>query len=292
VVWYQGTGAIDMFSVKVSGKWLHDFFWSGHSLSFYFDGSPSPQVQSPIGDFFGAARFKSLPVIALFNHPDGTMVCRFLMLFGLGQDWNRKSFGRGYFGLWKCRITNYEWKAEIDVFQCQVADQPSIWKHRVNHFRHSLPSGSWNGRIVGASAYFSTSDAPASYGNWWAKAWEDFYWRWYFSVLFLEQVSEDYFNYSWSSPTFSVLPYCGQPGMTARVTGDLHQITDGIFWMIYLFWFEWRFIWSSSSSWRDWWICYGRMFYLYSLPGLIDDHVPVSQGDIREQTLPDWSQLR
>lgn len=51
-------------------------------LTITFDDYPWGQVQSPVGDFFGAAPvvnpYRSLPFTV---HPDGTMVCRFVMPF-------------------------------------------------------------------------------------------------------------------------------------------------------------------------------------------------------------------
>ena len=51
-------------------------------LRIHFDGSPDPQVEAPLGDFFasgpGVIPFSTLPMTV---KPDGTMTCRFLMPF-------------------------------------------------------------------------------------------------------------------------------------------------------------------------------------------------------------------
>src|SRR5699024_9978527 len=51
-------------------------------LEIKFDGASWGQIQSPIGDFFGAAPgVNPLNTLPFTVQPDGTMICRFVMPF-------------------------------------------------------------------------------------------------------------------------------------------------------------------------------------------------------------------
>ncbi len=146
------------------------------------------------------------------------------------------------------------------------------------------------GRVVGASAYiFNPSDAPAAYGSWWGEGDEKIYTDGDAFPSIFGTGSEDYFNYSWSSPDIFSFPYCGQPrndGPCNRgfVSNYRWHILDDIpFTDKLAFYMELRHHGEVPG------FAYGRMVYLYSLAGLLDDHVQISRDDTREQTLPDWS---
>jgi hypothetical protein len=292
MMWYQGTGAIEYFSVKVSGNDFHEFLRQ-NILNIYFDGSPSPQVQSPIGDFFGAAPglnpYRSLPFSI---HPDGTMVCRFLMPFRDSVRIEIENLSGGDILVsGSVGITNYEWKPGKSMYfnaRWRISHQMKASGKFISDIPYLLAHGT--GRIVGASAYiFNPSDAPASYGNWWGEGDEKIFIDGDTFPSIFGTGSEDYFNYSWSSPDIFSFTYCGQPrndgpGNRGFASNYRWHILDDIpFSDRVAFYMELRHHDEIDG------FAYGRMVYLYSLPGLIDDHVPVSQGDIREQTLPDWS---
>jgi hypothetical protein len=77
----EGSRAIDFFSIKVDATDLEIALRSS-ILSIYFDDADIPQVHAPLGDFFGAAPglnpYDSYPYSV---HPDGSMICRFVMPF-------------------------------------------------------------------------------------------------------------------------------------------------------------------------------------------------------------------
>lgn len=289
---FIGSGSIEYFSVKVSGNDLPECL-RRNILNIYFDGSPSPQVQSPIGDFFGAAPginpYRSLPFSV---HPDGTMVCRFLMPF---RDSVRIEIenhsGEDILVTGKIGITGYEWKPGKSMYfnaRWRISHQLTASGKFISDIPYLLAHGT--GRVVGASAYiFNPSDAPASYGNWWGEGDEKIFTDGDTSPSIFGTGSEDYFNYSWSSPDIFSLPFCGQPrndgpGNRGFASNYRWHILDDIpFTDRLAFYMELRHHGEVPG------FAYGRMVYLYSLPGLLDDHVPVSLDNIREQTLPDWS---
>jgi hypothetical protein len=89
-------------------------------LEIRFDGSPWGQVQSPIGDFFGAAPginpYESLPFTVL---DDGRMVCRYFMPFKDSAQVMMENMG----------------DQEVSVV-AKVVTEPYAWKDGISmHFR-------------------------------------------------------------------------------------------------------------------------------------------------------------
>jgi hypothetical protein len=99
--------------------------------------------------------------------------------------------------------------------------------------------------------------------------------------------SEDYYNYSWSSSDIFLFPYCGQPrndGPANRgfVVNQRWHILDPLPFKQRL-----AFYMELYSHERTPGVSYARIAYHYGRPGFMDDHVRITDRDVRPQQLPD-----
>jgi len=185
-------------------------------LRIHFDGAVQPQVESPVGDFFGSAPgispFDSLPMTV---SADGSMVCRFLMPFARSARLTLDNHGDS-----AVRVEGHLALGDREWVPGRSMHFFAKW--RVNHGliagggddSFDLPYVCARGRgvLVGVAAMLlNPSNVPTSGGNWWGegdeKIWVD---DDAFPSLF-GTGSEDYFNYAWSRPTLFSHAYCAQP---------------------------------------------------------------------------------
>ncbi|MFH1942734.1 MAG: glycoside hydrolase family 172 protein [bacterium] len=253
------------------------------------DDYPDAQVQAPVGDFFGAAPgvnpYTSLPFTV---RPDGTMICRFIMPF-------EKSF----------RLTlDNQGDQEVSV-EGTVLPMPFSWTERSMHFRarwraghniiasnediQDLPFLIANGKgvYVGTTSYLlNPNPIPTPWGNWWGEGDEKVFVDDDAVPSIFGTGSEDYYNYSWSSPDIFDYPYCGQPrndgpGNRGFVTNYRWHILDAIPFENRI-----RFTMELFSHERTPGLSYARIAYHYARPGLTDDHQPIMPEDVRHLLLP------
>ena len=286
-----GANAIKRMAVFITAQDL-DKALRQTVLEIRFDGSPWGQVQSPVGDFFGAAPginpYESLPFTVL---PDGRMVCRYFMPFRDSAEVMFENFG----------------EQEVTV-TAKVVNVPYAWKEgRSMHFRarwrvdHELLADPrqikdlpflmirGKGRMVGAASYLmNPTSVPSSYGNWWGEGDEKIFTDNNLSPIFIGTGSEDYYNYAWSSEELFAHAYGGQPrndGPANRgfVTNYRWHILDNIpFSRNFDFFME-----LNSHRVVDH-FSYARMIYAYAVPGAYDDHIPLTRADLRWLKLPSW----
>ncbi|MDB4581588.1 DUF2961 domain-containing protein [Draconibacterium sp.] len=259
-------------------------------IKISFDGASSAQVQSPVGDFFGAAPginpYHSLPFSVL---PDGSMICRYFMPFKDSVNFEIQNLG--------------DQPATIFI---ETYPEPYSWKKNSMYFRarwrtdHGLlasydPSqdipyllASGKGVCIGAAAFiYNPTSVPSSYGNWWGEGDEKIFIDQASFPAFFGTGSEDYFNYAWSSSAIFTHAYCGQPrndGPANRgfVSNYRWHILDKIpFSSGFAFYMELM----SHEPVEN--FSYGRMVYLYSKPGMYDDHLPITKEDVRPLNLPE-----
>ncbi len=293
VLWQkQGSMAILRFSVQVHSANMEAALRKS-VLKIHFDHSPTPQVESPLGDFFGAAPginpFQSLPFSV---NQQGVMTCRFFMPFGESA-----------------RITVENLSDEPVQITTQVSTTDFPWEEgKTMHFRarwkinHELTASDsliWDmpfllafgkGRVVGAASYvYNPSNVPTSWGNWWGEGDEKIFVDADTFPSFFGTGSEDYYNYSWSSARIFSHPYCGQPrndgpGNRGYVSNYRWHILDDIpFDDKLAFYMELR----SHGPVPD--FSYGRIVYFYALPGLLDDYQPVTPEDVRDLPYREWN---
>lgn len=285
----EGSGAIERLELKLEAQDL-DRALRQTVLHIYFDGSPWGQVQAPLGDFFGAAPgvnpYQSLPFTVL---PDGTMISRFVMPYRTSARIHLENFGDQRVTVsGSVRSTDYEWdesrsmhfRARWRVDHELIADPDAV---------QDLPFVVARGKgvYVGTtSILLNPNPIPTPWGNWWGEGDEKVFVDDDSVPSLFGTGSEDYYNYSWSSPDIFLFPYCGQPrndgpGNRGFVTNYRWHILDplpfeqGIGFYMELFSHE-----------RTPGVSYARVGYHYARPGVTDDHMAIRQDDLRELRLP------
>jgi hypothetical protein len=259
-------------------------------LEIAFDEYPWAQVQSPVGDFFGAAPGVNPYVSVPFTvRPDGTMVCRYVMPFERS-----------------CVVKLRNEGGQPVSVRGSVLPQPYAWDGESMHFRarwrvdHDLIASNQDvqdlpyvladgkGVYVGTGAYLmNPAVVPTPYGNWWGEGDEKVFVDDDTVPSLFGTGSEDYFNYSWSSPDIFIFPYCGQPrndgpGNRGFVTNYRWHVLDPIPFRDNL-----RFYMELFHHERTPGLSYARIGYHYAQPGVTDDFLPIKPADLREPQLPE-----
>ena len=258
-------------------------------LHIICDGYPWGQVQAPVGDFFGAAPgvnpYVSLPFTVA---PDGTMTCRYVMPFAS-----------------QLRIVLENRGQQPVTVAGSAQPAPYSWSERSMHFHahwrvnHGIESSGQAPRdmpfiiVRGAGRYVGTAlmllnpcQIPTTAGGWWGEGDEKVFVDDEATPSTFGTGSEDYFNYSWSVPDIFSFAYCGQPrddgpGNRGFVTNDRWHIIDDLPFRHHL-----AFYLELFSHDRVPGMSYARIGYYYARPGAIDDHVVISDEDLRPLALP------
>ncbi len=285
----NGPAAIGHLSVKLIADDL-DKALRQTLLTITCDEYPWGQVQSPVGDFFGAAPgvnpYQSQPFTV---QPDGTMVCRFVMPFERS-----------------CRVELHNLGDQAVVAKGAVHTIPFAWDERTMHFRarwrvdHDLIASNravqdlpfllafGKGVYVGTGVYLmNPCPVPTPGGNWWGEGDEKVFVDRESTPSTFGTGSEDYFNYSWSSPDIFTHPYCGQPrndgpGNRGFVTNYRWHILDPLPFQESI-----RFYMELYSHERTPGMSYARIGYHYARPGVTDDHMTLMSEDLRLPLLPE-----
>jgi len=286
----EGPKAIEMLSLQLSAPDM-DRALRQTLLFVICDEFPRGQVQSPVGDFFGAAPginpYQSLPFTV---HPQGTMICRFVMPF-------QKSI--------KIRLENHgDQSVRVEGKALPLA---YTWdRNRSMHFRarwrvgHNITASNSDvqdlpfliahgqGLYVGSTSFLlNPNNVPTPYGNWWGEGDEKVFIDADKVPSIFGTGSEDYYNYSWSSPDIFYFPYCGQPrndgpGNRGFVTNFRWHILDPLPFQNTI-----RFFLELKSHERTPGLSYARIGYHYARPGLTDDHTAIMPEDLRHLQLPE-----
>jgi hypothetical protein len=250
------------------------------------DGHPVPQVTSPLGDFFGAAPginpYQSLPFTV---RPDGLMISRWVMPFQrslLVRVENRSNqtvtlTGSGLPMAYEWDVARSmhfraRWRVDHDMVPdpAAVQDLPFL-----------LAQG--EGVYVGTtSILLNPTPVPTPGGGWWGEGDEKVFVDGEPRPSLFGTGSEDYYNYSWSSPDIFAFPYCGQPrndgpGNRGFVTNYRWHILDPL-----PFREEIRFYMEAYPHERTPGFSYARVGYHYGRPGMTDDHESLTPDDLRE----------
>jgi len=127
---------------------------------------------------------------------------------------------------------------------------------------------------------------PTPYGSWWGEGDEKIFVDNDVRPSTFGTGSEDYFNYSWSVPDIFGFAYCGQPrddGPANRgfVVNHRWHVLDAIPFAKHL-----AFYMELYSHERTEGVSYARLAYHYGAPGLRDDHVDLTNEDVRPPVLP------
>ncbi len=292
----EGPAAIRGISLKLNTE-VSESTLRQSVLRIYFDGSSRPQVESPLGDFFGAApgiyTFHSFPVSIA---TDSTFVCRFIMPFQAAvrmEMENTSEEGIGVSGsvittpyAWKDASSMHfhaQWKIDDDLTAQPMGNQES----RIEDILYAAVEG--KGRIVGAAAFiYNPSNVPTSWGNWWGEGDEKIFIDRDTFPSFFGTGSEDYYNYSWSSSRLFSYAYCGQPrndgpGNRGYASNFRWHILDDI-----PFHEKFDLYMELGHHGRVPGFSYGRMVYYYALPGSLEQHPQLTADDLRGIRYQTW----
>ncbi len=287
----EGPGAAENLVLKLEAEDM-DKALRRTVLHIICDEAPWGQVQSPVGDFFGAAPginpYESLPFSVRL---DGTMVCRFLMPFRKSMKIVLENVGSepiNASGAVRPRPYRWDDDGSMHFMARWRADHGLTASNReVQDLPFLLARG--QGLYVGTASFImNPSPVPTPYGSWWGEGDEKVFVDGDKTPSTIGTGSEDYFNYSWSSPDIFASPYCGQPrndgpGNRGFVTNFRWHILDP---------FPFRqavsFFMELYSHERTPGLSYSRIGYYYARPGTFDDHLPISPEDVRTLRLPAW----
>jgi hypothetical protein len=288
---------IERISLKIKAE-DHEEVLRKCLLRIYFDGADRPQVESPVGDFFGAAPglnpYRSFPFEV---GTDSSMTCRFLMPFKnavlIALD-NRSAEMIEITAdivtvehSWKDAKTMHfysRWQIENEMTATNIGDMSAV----IRDVPYLHVNG--QGRIVGAAAFiYNPSNVPTSWGNWWGEGDEKIFIDRDSFPSFFGTGSEDYFNYSWSSSRLFSYPYCGQPrndgpGNRGNVVNFRWHIIDDI-----PFHEKVSFAMELGHHGTVPGFVYGRIVYFYALPELVEDHPRISDEDLGGIAYRTWS---
>ena len=283
-----GPREMEYFSLRISSPDMENALRKC-LLTISFDDASVPQVQAPVGDFFGSAPglnpYHSLPFTV---QEDGTMICRFVMPFKNSMRIEIENLTGGSIKLsGAIKLAGMEWhdgkimhfRARWRIDHGLTASTFDAGNNSVQDLIYMMASG--KGRIVGAGAFlYNPSNATTSWGNWWGEGDEKIFVDSDTFPSFFGTGSEDYFNYSWSSSKIFSYPYCGQPrndgpGNRGHVSNFRWHIVDDIPFMDKI-----AFYMELGHHGIVPGFSYGRIVYYYALPDVIDDYRKISAADI------------
>jgi len=290
VLTMEGPMALERLTLKLDADDL-DRALRQTLLHIRFDGHPWGQVQSPVGDFFGVAPginpYRSLPFSV---HPDGTMVCRFIMPFAGSLSLRLENRGDQAVSVRGSALPlPFAWDEGSSLhFRARWrVDHELIASNRdVQDLPFLLAHG--RGLYVGTtSILLNPNPVPTPYGSWWGEGDEKVFVDDEAQPSLFGTGSEDYYNYSWSSPDIFFFPYCGQPrndgpGNRGFVTNYRWHILDPVPFTRNI-----RFFMELYSHERTPGLSYARIGYHYAAPGITDDHLAIMPEDLRPLELPE-----
>lgn len=254
-------------------------------LKGYFDGSQQPQIEAPIGDFFGSGPglnpYDSVPFVV---EPDGTMSCRFPMPFAAAARFEAVNLGAQPVtidGTVNVREQAWDEERSLHYHARWSIDHDIVAGGGAEVFDLPILAARGRGVYVGTAVMLlNPSGVPTSGGNWWGEGDEKF---WVDDDTFPSIFgggSEDYFNYSWSRPELWSTGYSGQtlntgPANRGFVSNCRWHILDPIPFRTGIdFCLE---LWHHSHTPG---FSYGRLALFYAAPELRDYRMPVSRLDV------------
>ena len=286
----EGPGALERLELKLEAPDLSKALRQT-VLLIHADGHPVPQVESPVGDFFGAAPginpYQSLPFTV---RPSGAMISRWVMPFQESLQVRLENRGDQPVTLTGSgQLMDYAWdedrsmhfRARWRVDHDMVPDPAAV-----QDLPFLLAQG--QGVYVGTtSILLNPNPIPTPGGSWWGEGDEKVFVDGEARPSLFGTGSEDYYNYSWSSPDIFAFPCCGQPrndgpGNRGFVTNYRWHVLDPLPFQEGI-----RFYMEAYPHERTPGFSYARIGYHYGRPGMTDDHQPLVPDDLREPRLPE-----
>lgn len=264
----------------------------GVRLRITCDGAGVPQVDAPLGDFFGVfAGVQPLATLAFAAVPGGELLARWPM---------------PYQRQWHLELENdtaAPVQGTLRAVHAPLAspfDERTLYFHALWRADHALRAEAGKapidlpyltaigrGRFVGCGCEIVNPPMERSWrSNWWGEGDEKIFVDG--ALAALGTGSEDYFNYSWSHWRYFDHPYCGQPlctgpGNCGYVTNHRLQIVDDLpfersFAMLIELWTH-----RPVSP-----LSYGRIVWFYARPGVVTDHRALQPSELVVPSLAPW----
>lgn len=289
---FEEPGAITMLQARVEGSNNAEAL-RGTLLQLAFDGAQTPQVHSPVGDFFGAAPgvvpYDTFPMSV---RTDGTMVSRFVMPFAQSATLaieNRADFPVKV--TLTAHRTDYQWDDRSMHFRTRWrADHDLTAKGGKDAVDLPFLGAHGQGVYVGTAVYImNPCPVPTAGGNWWGEGDEKIFVDGEPRPSIFGTGSEDYFNYAWSEGDIFQYPYFAQPICTGPdtrgwITNNRWHILDAIPFDRSLSFFMELFSHTGTPH-----LSYTRVAYWYAKPGAYDDGPAINTSDLRVPPLPAWT---
>lgn len=286
----RGPGAIRMLALKVEALDLRNALRQT-IIRLRFDDSPLPQVESPLGDFFGAAPgvnpYETLPMTV---QPDGTMICRFVMPFARSVSVSFDNRGDHAVKITGHAVLSpYDWRPDRSMhFRARWrANHELLAASADGAFDLPFLLANGQGVYVGTAVMvMNPSPVPTAYGSWWGEGDEKVFVDGETFPSTFGTGSEDYFNYSWSNCQLFNHPYCAQPVVTGP---DTRGYISNCRWHVLdalPFKQDIAFYMELYSHRKTPGLSYARIAYHYARPGIRDDSLPIMDCDARLAPLP------
>lgn len=284
-----GPAAIARLTLKIEAE-DRDLALRQTILFIGCDDYSQAQVQSPVGDFFGAAPgvnpYISVPFSVL---PDGTMTCRFVMPFEKKLQIQLENLGAQQVSVrGEALSTQYTWNpAQSMYFRARWRIDHGLTGSSIAPQDLPFLVAGGAGVYVGTVSYvLNPNEVPSSGGNWWGEGDEKVFVDGDIRPSTFGTGSEDYYNYAWSATDVFQFPYCGQPrndGPANRgfVANQRWHIVDPLPFRSRLAFYMELFTHERTPG-----MAYGRIGYHYARPGTMDDHMNITGEDVRKQELP------
>ncbi len=291
VLTLEGSGMIEQLSLAVEAGILNTALRQT-LLRVVCDDFPSAQVESPVGDFFGAAPGVNPYVSVPFTvTPDGLMTSRFVMPYGRKIRIIIDNRGRQPVRVKGSAVSSsHPWNDDRSMyFYARWRVDHGVTGDPANVIDLPFVIAAGQGVYVGTtSLLMNPNPIPTPGGNWWGEGDEKIFVDDDRQPSTFGTGSEDYYNYAWSSPDIWITPYAGQPrndGPANRgfVTNYRWHILDPLPFRERIAFYMELYPHERTEG-----FSYARLSYLYARPGMMDDHVPVtgSGDDVRLVRLP------
>ena len=278
-----GPGAIEKLTLKLRASDL-DLALRQTILHVHCDGWYWGQIESPIGDFFGAAPginpYDSVPLTV---EQGGKMTCRYVMPYRESLVISIENRGAQQVTVSGGALPMaWDWDEErsMHLRARWRVDQPITGDpKRVKDLPFLVAFG--QGRYVGTASFlFNPNDVPTPYGSWWGEGDEKIFVDDDVRPSTFGTGSEDYYNYAWSIPDIFFWGYCGQPrndgpGNRGFVTNFRWHVLDSLPFSERI-----AFYMELYTHMRTPGMSYARMAWHYARPGTVDDHLAISDADL------------
>ena len=273
----EGPAAIDVLTIRVEAD-DREAALRGTVMQVFFDDSPIPQIESPVGDFFGAGPgvcpCASIPFTVTEN---GTMQSRFPMPFKQSARIRFKNYsGQSVAVTGFVRPKKYQWSERSMHFRAKWRVDHDVEGSGAGNDMNYLDlhgKGVWVGTAL---MIMNPTHNPELYGGWWGEGDEKIYIDGESFPSTFGTGSEDYFGYAWSSPdlfdnAFVGTPRCDGPGNRGFTSNYRWHLIDRLpFAKSIEFYMELQTHTFTPN------ISYGRIGYCYTLPGTRDNHTELT----------------